>query len=671
MNTGIFGEGFPYSNFHDLNMDWIIKIAKDFLDQYTNIQTIITQGIESINSTKDNGIEELENKKSELEGLLQEWYNTHSEDIANQLAYALEDLNNWYTTHQNYLDTTLANNLQEFNTRTQETIASIPADYTSLGDEVKTILLDDNANRSAIAGENIIRLGITKYIEYSDGSMVLNSGFRCSGLIPVDNFERISFPSSYAGDNVAVVAYYDAGKNYLQSISHNGSLVNTDINELIPATAKYVNFCRYGTGDYYAYLLNDTLTIMDNSIYDALNIHDMQNKTVYLTRPYYIDYADGIQYANTGFRTTGLIPTKNFSRFEFKLGYAGTNVAVVAFYDEDKTYLSAVSIPGTNSGDTFIGEIPSNAKYIAFCRYTQENTFYATLLYKNVTKLTNKKIVWFGTSIPAGGEDIKSDGYEGAYPNRLGQMLGATVYNEAVGSSDMRAGTHGQYVTADDPMGYGGISAIGLMLSFTLSSSEKQEICDNWDSKWKDIITWYGDQVDMSNIDNYKSTSWDIILPKYLTGGSVGQCDLYVFDCGYNDQSRGLGFTDLSDIPTDPTDRRYFIGAIRFIAEKIYADNPKAKIILVGHYSTNQWQGGMSTKYLCDAQTELSENLSLPLFKTWEHTGFSFISFEVNNETITPALAWLPDGIHPASDTTGKTLQYYAEILYDYFKDIN
>ena len=27
MNGGAFGENFPYSNFHDLNMDWIIKIA--------------------------------------------------------------------------------------------------------------------------------------------------------------------------------------------------------------------------------------------------------------------------------------------------------------------------------------------------------------------------------------------------------------------------------------------------------------------------------------------------------------------------------------------------------------------------------------------------------------------------------------------------------------------
>lgn len=37
LNTGAFGEGFPYTNFHDLNLDWIISIVKEFKDQYPDI----------------------------------------------------------------------------------------------------------------------------------------------------------------------------------------------------------------------------------------------------------------------------------------------------------------------------------------------------------------------------------------------------------------------------------------------------------------------------------------------------------------------------------------------------------------------------------------------------------------------------------------------------------
>lgn len=92
MNAGAFGENFPYTNFHDLNMDWIIKIVKKFLDDYSNIETTLTEGIE-----------ELEEKATELETLLQQWYDTHSDDIANQLADALEALQQWYTDHEQSL----------------------------------------------------------------------------------------------------------------------------------------------------------------------------------------------------------------------------------------------------------------------------------------------------------------------------------------------------------------------------------------------------------------------------------------------------------------------------------------------------------------------------------------------------------------------------------------
>lgn len=37
MNNGAFGENFPYTNFHNLNLDWIIKIIKDFAEKYPNV----------------------------------------------------------------------------------------------------------------------------------------------------------------------------------------------------------------------------------------------------------------------------------------------------------------------------------------------------------------------------------------------------------------------------------------------------------------------------------------------------------------------------------------------------------------------------------------------------------------------------------------------------------
>lgn len=138
------GNRFPYTNFHELNLDWIIEIAKNFLDQYTNIQETI-----------DTGLEDLEAKKTELEGLLQAWYDEHSQDIADQLADALQDLNAWYTEHQNYLDDTLAANILAFDTHADEkaaqTIASIPEDYTALYNQVNNDAILTNSAYTSYA----------------------------------------------------------------------------------------------------------------------------------------------------------------------------------------------------------------------------------------------------------------------------------------------------------------------------------------------------------------------------------------------------------------------------------------------------------------------------------------------------------------------------------------
>ena len=125
MNTGAFGENFPYSNFHDLNMDWIIKIAKDFLDQYTNIQNTITEGLTNIDEATEQSLADLQEKYDTLEGLLNTWYNTHSEDIANELASAIADINA-------LLVTTVGSFQQQASQIAQQTIASIPTDYTEL-----------------------------------------------------------------------------------------------------------------------------------------------------------------------------------------------------------------------------------------------------------------------------------------------------------------------------------------------------------------------------------------------------------------------------------------------------------------------------------------------------------------------------------------------------------
>ena len=102
---------FPYSDMHQLNLDWIIKIAKDFLDQYTHIQQLIEDGETSIENLTQEELQALEDKAAALEAALQVVYN--------------QTVNNFNNAAQ---------------AKGDQVIADIPADYTDLANAVAEMI---------------------------------------------------------------------------------------------------------------------------------------------------------------------------------------------------------------------------------------------------------------------------------------------------------------------------------------------------------------------------------------------------------------------------------------------------------------------------------------------------------------------------------------------------
>lgn len=237
MNNGAFGENFPYSNFHDLNMDWIIKIAKDFLDQYTHIQEIIETGETSLTTLTAEGLEQIQTKADELEALLQQWYDTHSEDIANELADALATIN---STLQTQLNTTI-NAFTNYATEKQaQVIASIPADYTELNNQVDNI---DEILAHIIANLNsYIRLGnmnLGYYVRYDTGAYGNNPEYSASDYIPIEGNTPYTItcngPMQIALYNGTTTDYYLTG--YVNNNTPSYTYITT------PATATYMRIC--------------------------------------------------------------------------------------------------------------------------------------------------------------------------------------------------------------------------------------------------------------------------------------------------------------------------------------------------------------------------------------------------------------------------------------------
>ena len=230
MNTGAFGEGFPYTNFHDLNMDWIIKIAKDFLDQYTHLEETIANGLESLDNKTTEGLEALDAEKDRLQLLLQEWYDSHSADIAEQLADALQDLDN-------ALDAAITSFNSRAETKALETLESIPADYTELAADVS----DDMYNLSFILnsyfGNTIIPVtNRNEYIDLTGNSVTMensrpvmtdtsyNNRYSCSVIecSPKDVF----IINGKGGLSTRLYAFIDDSGNVLDKAGSNFTATN-------------------------------------------------------------------------------------------------------------------------------------------------------------------------------------------------------------------------------------------------------------------------------------------------------------------------------------------------------------------------------------------------------------------------------------------------------------
>ena len=165
MPYGPFGNLFPYSDQHSLNLDWIIQVAKDFLDQYTNIQETITNGENSLDQHTTDGLAALAAEKDRLEGLLDAWYTTHSEDIADQLTAAVASF-------QASAEAIGA-----------QVIASIPQDYTALEKTVDDLIINSNHAPYGILPYNLSLFKPTANL-YSDFCYKITNGYYTAAKNP-------------------------------------------------------------------------------------------------------------------------------------------------------------------------------------------------------------------------------------------------------------------------------------------------------------------------------------------------------------------------------------------------------------------------------------------------------------------------------------------------------
>lgn len=281
-------------------------------------------------------------------------------------------------------------------------------------------------------------------------------------------------------------------------------------------------------------------------------------------------------------------------------------------------------------------------------------------------------ILWLGTSIPMGNS-------YGSYPAIVDELLGDKVhiYNISKSASIARAGSY-KNISEDDPMGitaFYGLSRL-IMKSVSLSQEEKNAIYEDWEN-WRVRLGFGGElNTGSDNMNLYLSCSYDADLKEYLINYEI---DYVIYDMGYNDVAVN-GYTDpmeLLDEPVEYADRTYFIGASQFIFDKIHEYSPATKIIIAGHYSDSDFPT------VAQAQEKLSEITGVPLYKTWESTGWTtdvvtatgywdngYWIEDGQERQMTIIETWCPDGIHPGNDYSGRANEFLAEIHAKYLREI-
>lgn len=259
-----------------------------------------------------------------------------------------------------------------------------------------------------------------------------------------------------------------------------------------------------------------------------------------------------------------------------------------------------------------------------------------------------KKIVWLGTSIPAGSGS-------NAYPYMLAQRLGANIVNRSVGSSPIRGGLD-TFATTDDPYGWTGSLYTRVTRALSHSNAIKQEFIDNYDSKWKSRVN--GGPATLSDSDKAAilSNSYENRLAGNL------DADLFVIDHGINDylwlEERGGDLSSLLTPPVETRDINTFYGGMNVVIDYILSQNPRARILLIGFYENNL------RPQIAQIQEKSAQLWEYPLVRMWEKTGWSqqvLTGSSGAGKTITEF--WLPDNLHPHKDSTGQANTLLANIL--------
>lgn len=75
----------PYTNFHELNLDWIVKKVKEYLEKSDELEEFVNKSIEEQNAKIEQALQEVSEGMEEIMTYINENLRTIANEIINQL----------------------------------------------------------------------------------------------------------------------------------------------------------------------------------------------------------------------------------------------------------------------------------------------------------------------------------------------------------------------------------------------------------------------------------------------------------------------------------------------------------------------------------------------------------------------------------------------------------
>lgn len=268
-----------------------------------------------------------------------------------------------------------------------------------------------NIERSYNSALRFLHINSYPTNEYIDvnGNHTAGGTWGTSDFYPAEFISEIYLKAYQLVSTIALASFYDINKGFVYAIDsfigETGSGIKTGYLNIsnIPSSAKYVRFTVNDTANSFAIIKYDvTKMVMENNMMAKeakVNVISNYVDITSYNSNGYIDMSGKI-VSGENWVYTDFLNAKNVEFIQAKAYQIPGTVALAAFYDNEKNFISAVDTfsgqtgSGNKEGTIPVSSIPNNAVYMRFSGYASTADKYVRIKYNysNILAETTKAL---------------------------------------------------------------------------------------------------------------------------------------------------------------------------------------------------------------------------------------------------------------------------------------